>query len=204
MAAQAAFSRSAAAASLAAAGVARLTLVDTQTTTARALRDRLQQAWPALQVHLGEPDPAGCDLVVNATPLGMEPGDPLPLDVSRLEARTFVGEVVMRERITALLAAAPAETLPSGVKVTHTLVGTGANPKASDAVKVHYKGTLPDGKRTLILWRDCETLDYDALTKLCDRLAINPGDTEYDVVYVVDVEIRILQYPPYGIERPPE
>jgi len=99
---------SAIAASLAAAGVARLTLVDTQTTTARALRDRLQQAWPALQVHLGEPDPAGFDLVVNATPLGMEPGDPLPLDVSRLEARTFVGEVVMRERITALLAAAQA------------------------------------------------------------------------------------------------
>ncbi len=46
---------------------------------------------------------------------------------------------------TGLLAAAPAETLPSGVKVTHTLVGTGANPKASDAVKVHYRGTLANG-----------------------------------------------------------
>ena len=46
---------------------------------------------------------------------------------------------------TALLAATPAETLPSGVKVTHTLVGTGANPKASDAVKVHYRGTLANG-----------------------------------------------------------
>ena len=45
----------------------------------------------------------------------------------------------------ALLAAAPAETLPSGVKVTHTLVGSGANPKASDAVKVHYRGTLANG-----------------------------------------------------------
>lgn len=46
------------------------------------------------------------------------------------------------------------------------------------------KGKLPDGKRTLILWRDSEKLDYDGLTKLCNRLAINPGDTEYDVVYV--------------------
>ena len=46
---------------------------------------------------------------------------------------------------TSLLAAAPAEPLPSGVKVTHTLVGTGANPKASDAVKVHYRGTLANG-----------------------------------------------------------
>ena len=29
--------------------------------------------------------------------------------------------------------------------MTHTLVGTGANPKASDAVKVHYRGTLANG-----------------------------------------------------------
>lgn len=39
-----------------------------------------------------------------------------------------------------------AETLPSGVKVAHTTVGTGANPKSTDAVKVHYRGTLADGK----------------------------------------------------------
>jgi FKBP-type peptidyl-prolyl cis-trans isomerase FkpA len=38
------------------------------------------------------------------------------------------------------------ETLPSGVKIAHTTVGTGANPKATDAVKVHYRGTLADGK----------------------------------------------------------
>lgn len=41
---------------------------------------------------------------------------------------------------------AATETLPSGVKVEHTTVGTGAQPKASDTVKVHYKGTLADGK----------------------------------------------------------
>lgn len=44
------------------------------------------------------------------------------------------------------LALAAAEILPSGVKVEHTTVGTGASPKASDTVKVHYKGTLADGK----------------------------------------------------------
>lgn len=42
--------------------------------------------------------------------------------------------------------AAETEILPSGVKVMHTTVGTGANPKASDTVKVHYRGTLADGK----------------------------------------------------------
>lgn len=46
----------------------------------------------------------------------------------------------------AALAAAPAETLPSGVKVVHTKDGTGPQPKASDTVKVHYRGTLADGK----------------------------------------------------------
>lgn len=38
------------------------------------------------------------------------------------------------------------ETLASGVKIVHTKVGTGANPKASDSVTVHYRGTLADGK----------------------------------------------------------
>lgn len=47
---------------------------------------------------------------------------------------------------TAAIAAANTETLPSGVKIVHTTVGTGANPKASDTVKVHYRGTLADGK----------------------------------------------------------
>ncbi|MGO4305570.1 MULTISPECIES: FKBP-type peptidyl-prolyl cis-trans isomerase [unclassified Cupriavidus] len=43
-------------------------------------------------------------------------------------------------------AAAPApETLPSGVVVQHLTKGTGASPKASDSVKVHYRGTLTDG-----------------------------------------------------------
>lgn len=47
---------------------------------------------------------------------------------------------------TSVLAAAPAETLPTGVKVVHSVDGTGAQPKASDTVQVHYRGTLADGK----------------------------------------------------------
>ncbi|ABE43797.1 peptidylprolyl isomerase, FKBP-type [Polaromonas sp. JS666] len=47
---------------------------------------------------------------------------------------------------TSVLAAAPAETLPTGVKIVHSVDGTGAQPKASDTVKVHYRGTLADGK----------------------------------------------------------
>ena len=47
---------------------------------------------------------------------------------------------------TSALAAALAETLPSGVKILHTVDGTGAQPTAADTVKVHYRGTLADGK----------------------------------------------------------
>ncbi|MGH8829820.1 MAG: FKBP-type peptidyl-prolyl cis-trans isomerase [Polaromonas sp.] len=43
-------------------------------------------------------------------------------------------------------AAAPAETLPTGVKIVHGVDGTGPQPKAADTVKVHYRGTLADGK----------------------------------------------------------
>ena len=48
--------------------------------------------------------------------------------------------------LTASAAWAQTENLPSGVKVIHTTVGNGANPKATDTVKVHYRGTLADGK----------------------------------------------------------
>jgi hypothetical protein len=41
------------------------------------------------------------DVVVNATPLGMNRGDPLPIDMDRLQERTFVGEVVMKSEMTA-------------------------------------------------------------------------------------------------------
>ncbi|OYU43707.1 MAG: peptidylprolyl isomerase [Burkholderiales bacterium PBB4] len=37
------------------------------------------------------------------------------------------------------------QTLISGVKIVHTTVGTGAMPTAVDRVKVHYRGTLPNG-----------------------------------------------------------
>ncbi len=38
------------------------------------------------------------------------------------------------------------ETLPSGVKIVHTTVGTGASPQPTQTVKVHYKGTLTNGQ----------------------------------------------------------
>lgn len=99
---------SAIAASLAGAGVAQLSLFDLDAPAADGLATRLRTHHPALRVRTGQRDPAGQDLVVNATPMGMNDGDELPVDVTRLSPATFVGEVVMRHEITAFLAAAQA------------------------------------------------------------------------------------------------
>ncbi len=45
-------------------------------------------------------------------------------------------------------------------------------------------GALPSGETCLVLWRDCEVLDYEGVAKLCDKLVINSADNEFDVVYI--------------------
>lgn len=49
---------------------------------------------------------------------------------------------------------------------------------------VTVTGTLPSGETCLVLWRDCDVLDYDGINQLCDKLAINPADNEFDLVYI--------------------
>jgi shikimate dehydrogenase len=53
------------------------------------------------------------DVVVNASPLGMRADDPLPIDVSRVAATTFVGDVVTKPPLTPLIEAARARGCPT-------------------------------------------------------------------------------------------
>jgi shikimate dehydrogenase len=99
---------SAIAASLAAAGVAAIGLYDVRSTTTQALAGRLRTHYPKLEIEVGVNDPKGYEILVNATPLGMKEGDPLPIDVERISPSCFVGEVVMKEEITFFLRAAQA------------------------------------------------------------------------------------------------
>jgi shikimate dehydrogenase len=94
------------AASLAGAGIAAISLFDVNTASAEALGQRLKQNYPQIDVRTGSNDPADHDLVVNATPMGMNEGDALPMDVSRISPDAFVGEVVMKTEMTAFLQAA--------------------------------------------------------------------------------------------------
>ena len=94
------------AASLAEAGVAAMGLFDPSAQASEALAARLTEHYPQLEVTTGSQDPEGYDLVVNATPLGMNDDDPLPMDVDRIAPTTFVGEVVMKQEVTPFLRAA--------------------------------------------------------------------------------------------------
>jgi hypothetical protein len=63
---------------------------------------------PPVDVHTKvlAPYPTGFDFVCNATPAGMKPGDPLPLDASKLIRETYVGCVITSPTVSPLIAAA--------------------------------------------------------------------------------------------------
>jgi shikimate dehydrogenase len=94
------------AASLVAAGVQSIGLYDPNQAASDALAGRLSSHYPDVQVSVGSKDPEGFDLVANATPMGMNDGDPLPVDVDRISPKTFVADVVMKQTITPFLRAA--------------------------------------------------------------------------------------------------
>lgn len=88
-----------------------LALYDVRPDAAKSLAVRLQAHYPELRIELRDNDPAGYDLVVNATALGMHADDPLPFETTRLAPATFVGDVVLKPR-TRLLCAAEALGCP--------------------------------------------------------------------------------------------
>ena len=93
-------------ASLAGTGVSAIGIFDPNDAAAQGLAKRINEHHPKIDVNTGSEDPEGYDIVVNATPLGMNEGDPLPMDVERIAPTTFVGEVVMTHDITPFLTAA--------------------------------------------------------------------------------------------------
>lgn len=93
------------AASLAQRGVQRLALFDAAPGRAAEVAARIRATFPIeIETPAGS-DPAGHDLVVNASPLGLQPGDPLPFDVARLDAGAAVVDILMKNQPTPLLRA---------------------------------------------------------------------------------------------------
>jgi shikimate dehydrogenase len=96
------------AAALATAGAAAIRLYDIRAEHAEVLAARLRGHFPQTDIHAGPATLAGFALVVNATPLGMEPADPLPIDVTQIAPPMTIAEIVMKREITPMLEAAQA------------------------------------------------------------------------------------------------
>jgi shikimate dehydrogenase len=87
------------------AGVADLAVHDADAGRRDALVARLKGRRGAA-ARVGSADPTGCTLVVNATPVGMRPDDPYPVQADKLTAAMFVGDVITVPAVTPLIEAA--------------------------------------------------------------------------------------------------
>lgn len=94
------------------AGVRELVLHDTNQSRLEKLI-RLLSGRSQGRVVAGAPDPAGCDIVVNATPMGMSSQDPMPVDGRLLTSSMFVGDVVAGHGVTPFLQAARTAGCPT-------------------------------------------------------------------------------------------
>jgi shikimate dehydrogenase len=91
---------------LAEAGVVDLTVADLDGAKAERLARGIAAAFPAAGAHVGAAAAAGYELVVNATPIGMAPGDPSPIDPAGFKPGMVVADVIILAHDTPLLAAA--------------------------------------------------------------------------------------------------
>jgi shikimate dehydrogenase len=91
---------------LACAGVAALHLFDVNKPLQRSLVAELQRRYPQIEVEeAGSPGP-GHDLLINATPCGMAPGDPQPFELDAARPDAVVADLIMKPERTPLLQAA--------------------------------------------------------------------------------------------------
>ena len=100
------------------AGAAGIEIADIDEGRARGLAGAVAPRFPACRVEACTATDAGCrerlraaDLVVNATPAGMKPGDALPVDPAWLAPGTFVYDLIYNPRETVLLREARARGL---------------------------------------------------------------------------------------------
>jgi shikimate dehydrogenase len=79
---------------IASAGARSLTIFDVDESRAIDLAAAVAAEAPSCRTRFGPPDPNGCDIVINATPLGMKAGDSMPVDPDRLNAGTIVIDTI--------------------------------------------------------------------------------------------------------------
>jgi shikimate dehydrogenase len=88
--------------------LAELSIHDVDADRAAAAADRLRSISSVRVSTPPSADPAGHDLVINATPLGLRDDDPMPFDVRRLDGSAAVVDILMKDATTPLLRACAA------------------------------------------------------------------------------------------------
>lgn len=89
-------------------GAAHMAVCDVDEGRSTAFVQRLEEAFPN-QVSRASNDPTGFDIVANATPLGMKDGDPLPVDIEKLQATQFAACPITKPEVSPFIAAARAK-----------------------------------------------------------------------------------------------
>lgn len=87
------------------AGVRELAIHDSDAGRRDALIARLNERGRG-RALIGVMDATGFDLVANATPAGMQPGDPLPVDMATVSPSAYCGCVITRPEVSPFIAAA--------------------------------------------------------------------------------------------------
>ncbi|MBU6497120.1 MAG: shikimate dehydrogenase [Rhodospirillales bacterium] len=90
------------------AGASHLDIHDADAARRDALIARLDAQFPG-KVGAGSADPRGYQLIANATPAGMRPEDPSPVDLAGLDPAMFVGCVITAPAVAPWVAAARAK-----------------------------------------------------------------------------------------------
>ncbi|SAK75691.1 shikimate 5-dehydrogenase [Caballeronia hypogeia] len=97
---------SAIAAALSEGAVSKIGLYDPETSKARQLAQSIQKQYGVPVSVKDSNDPAGFEVVINASPLGLKANDPLPVPTDRLEPGAQVCDILMKNQPTPLLRAA--------------------------------------------------------------------------------------------------
>jgi shikimate dehydrogenase len=84
-------------------GCVSLTIANRTTEKSRALAARIQRVWPQVQVQIGAPTARRYDIAINATSLGMQPDDALPIPLEIVDRSSLVAECVLAPEMTRLL-----------------------------------------------------------------------------------------------------
>jgi shikimate dehydrogenase len=98
------------------AGASHLDIHDADPARRDVLIARLSLAHPG-KIGIGSPDPRGYQFITNATPAGMRPEDPYPVDVEGLDSTMFTGCVITAPAVSPWIAQARARGCASSVGI---------------------------------------------------------------------------------------